>query len=412
MPERGRKDIAVDLYGVDFLRGKLAQKRRRVLLRYRYYDGKNSVKNFSRLIPKEYRWMSASLGWCAKGVDALAGRIVFNRFRNDDFNLNYIFAINNPDVLFSSAILAALIGSCSFISISRGEDGAPRLQVIDGSNATGIADELTGMLHEGYAVLERDTYGNPTIEAYYTPAATVFYRAGKYEAHQTNPAPYPLLVPIVFRPDATRPFGHSRITRSCMDHVQSALRTMIRAEVSEEFYAWPQRYVLGLDDPTAFDAEKAKMSDFLRFGTGKSGNTPMAGQFPQESMAPFVDSYRMEAARFAGEVDLTVHDLGVPMDNPASYEAMQGSHELLKITATNARGPFGTGFLNAGYLAACVRDGVAYNRDAIRSTVPAWRPVFPPDVGQLGAVGDALYKINEAVPGYLTPEKIEDILGF
>lgn len=101
----------------------------------------------------EYR---STLGWCAKAVDALANRLVFREFENDNFDLNGIYNMNNPDMLFDSAILSALISSCCFICISPDEDGFPGLQVIDGGDATGIIDPIMGLLEEGYAILERD----------------------------------------------------------------------------------------------------------------------------------------------------------------------------------------------------------------------------------------------------------------
>jgi hypothetical protein len=33
-----------------------------------------------------------------------------------------------------------------------------------------------------------------------------------------------------------------------MDYTQSALRTIKRSEISAEFYSFPQKYVLGLDE--------------------------------------------------------------------------------------------------------------------------------------------------------------------
>ena len=92
----------------------------------------------------------------------------FREFANDEFGANEIFAQNNPDVFFDSAILSALIGSCCFVYISQGDDDAPRLQVIEASNATGVLDPITGLLIEGYAVLKRDDNGYAVLEAYFT----------------------------------------------------------------------------------------------------------------------------------------------------------------------------------------------------------------------------------------------------
>jgi len=79
---------------------------------------------------------------------------------------------NNPDIITGGAILSALIGSCSFIYIYADDDGFPRMEAIDGGNATGEIDTVTELLTEGYAVLERDSYGNPLQEAYFTPEQT------------------------------------------------------------------------------------------------------------------------------------------------------------------------------------------------------------------------------------------------
>jgi hypothetical protein len=107
--------------------------------------------------------------------------------------------MNNPDILFDDAILSALISSCCFIYISPDDSGYPRLQVIDGGNATGVIDRITGMLTEGYAVLERDDRDVPTIEAYFTAEQTEYiYKSGE-RMTADNPAPYPLLVPIINR---------------------------------------------------------------------------------------------------------------------------------------------------------------------------------------------------------------------
>ena len=93
--------------------------------------------------------------------------------------------------------------------ISENEKGFPRLEIIDGGNATGIIDAGTGLLKEGYAVLERDDSDNPITEAYFTVGNIRVFQGGKFRDIPNN-APYPLLVPIIFRPDAVRPFGQDK----------------------------------------------------------------------------------------------------------------------------------------------------------------------------------------------------------
>lgn len=400
--------------GLGYLRQKLNVKRQRVLTRYEYYEMKNRVRDFMISTPPDLALWQSVLGWCATAVDALADRIVFREFEEDNFDLNEIFKMNNPDIIFDSAVLSATISSCCFIYISPDEERYPRLQVIDGSNATGIIDPITGLLEEGYAVLKRDNdTGNPILEAYFTKESTRYIRRGvrmdEVAAHKVG---YPLLVPIIFRPDAKRPFGHSRISRSCMALVGSALRTIKRSEIAAEFFAYPQKYVTGLaEDAEPMEKWRAAMSSMLMFTDDGDGNHPVVGQFAQQSMEPHLAQLKMFASLFAGETGLTLDDLGFATANPSSSEAIKAAHENLRYTARKAQRSFGSGFLNTGYLAACLRDNYQYDRSQLYLTKAAWAPIFEPDAAALSGAGDALLKLQQAFPDYITDKKLYELTG-
>lgn len=404
----------MELKGIPYLKGKLMAKAPRNIERYRYYEMKNLAFDFGISTPPDLRYWNAVLGWCAKGVDALADRLDFYEFRNDDFGLNTIYDLNNRDTLIPSAILSALITACSFIYISEDETGFPRLQVIDGMNATGVLDPVTQMLTEGYAILERGLYGQPTREAYFTADFTAYYENGQLVDSRVNRAGHPLLVPMIFRPDAVRPFGHSRISRSCMSLVGSALRTVKRSEISAEFYSFPQKWATGLDQQAEQSIEKwqAAMSTLFTTTLSEDGTDHVKlGQFSQQSMEPHLSQLRMFASLFAGETGLTLDDLGFPSDNPSSAEAIKAAHENLRLTASHAHKSFGVGLLNAGFLAACLRDDVKYLRYQLYRTKPTWYPAFLADASTLGVVGDGLAKIAQSFPDYITPETIFDLTG-
>lgn len=403
----------MNYYGIPYLQNKLAMKRLRVFRRYQYYEMKNLTFDFGISSPPELKYWNSVVGWCAKAVDSLADRLDFHGFRDDVFDLQGIYDMNNKDVLFDSMILGALISSCDFVYISEDETGFPRLQVIDGGNATGIIDPITGMLNEGYAVLERDPLGTATKDAYFTFEYTAYYEGGQLVDTRRNKAPYPCLVPVIFRPDSWRPFGHSRISRACMSIVGSALRTVKRSEISAEFYSFPQKYATGID-PSAEQMDKwtAAMSAMMKFTLNDDGQDHVKlGQFTQQSMAPHVEQLKMFASLFAGECGLTLDDLGFPQSNPSSYDAIKASHEDLRLTAKKAQKSFNVGIMNVGFLAACIRDNFKYQRSQLAYTTPVWTPVFPADVSMLGAIGDAIGKINTAYPDYLTVEKLYEITG-
>lgn len=403
----------MEYVGIDFLKNYLNTKRIRVGKRYQYYEMKNLTFDFGISTPPELRFWNSCVGWCAKGVDALADRLDFAGFRDDVFGFDEIFTNNNKDVFFPSGILGALIGSCSFIYISEDDSGYPRLQIINADDATGVINPTTGLLNEGYAVLERNKGMQPVLEAYFTHEGIFFYESGRLVDVREYAVKEPMLVPIVYRPDAKRPFGHSRISRTCMSLVGSALRTIKRSEISAEFYSFPQKYATGLDqDAEHMDKWSAAMSAMMRFSVNQDGQDHVKlGQFTQQSMSPHVEQLKMFASLFAGEVGLTLDDLGFPQSNPSSYEAIKASHENLRLTAKAAQRAFNVGILNAGYLAACIRDDYAYTRQQIAITTPIWLPPFRADVSMLGAIGDAIQKINSAYPEYLTEDKILEITG-
>ena len=402
--------------GIAYLQTKLALKRTRVLLRYRYYEMKNTNVDAGNIIPTELKdRYRSTLGWCAKAVDSLADRLVFDGFKNDNFNMWEIFQLNNPDILFDSAITGALISSCDFIYISADEDGFPRLQVIDGGNATGIIDPITNMLTEGYAVLERDEYDVPIVEAYFVAGRTDIIshkNRGVVTESFPNDAPFALLVPIIYRPDSVRPFGHSRISRACMDLVDKARFTLTRAEITSEFYSFPQKYILGMNpDAEQMDKFKATISSMLRIDKDEDGDKPVVGQFQTSSMTPHIEQLRMYAANFGGETGLTLDDLGFATGNPASADAIKSAHEPLRLSARKAQRTFGTGFLNVGFLACCLRDKVTYSRNQMYQTTASWMPIFEPDAAMLSLIGDGAIKVNQAIPNYFDSDTLYGLTG-
>lgn len=402
----------MEYYGIPYLQYKLIQKRIRAQKRYNYYDMKNLTLDFGISSPPELRAWNSVVGWCAKGVDSLADRLDLYGFKDDVFDMTEIYDQNNRDILIDSAIKGALITSCSFIYISEDESGYPRLQVISGDDATGIINPVTQMLNEGYAVLERNEFKMPVREAYFTNEFTAYYENGTLVDQIENKAPAPLLVPIIFRPDSQRPFGHSRISRACMAYTGSALRTIKRSEISAEFFSFPQKWATGLDSDVELDKWSAAMSALIKFSVNEDGSDHVKlGQFQQQSMSPHVDQLKMFASLFAGEVGLTLDDLGFPQSNPSSYDAIKASHENLRLTAKAAHKSFGVGFLNTGFLAACVRDNYKYQRSQITYTKPIWLPAFQADAGMLSGIGDALQKINTVLPDYLTEDKIRELTG-
>lgn len=400
--------------GLPYLRRKLTSLRPKIEEKYMYYASNDTTINKSQVIPASIRSAYTSkIDWCARAVDALADRIIFREFKHDDFNVTEIFNANNSDIFFDGAIQSALIGSCCFVYIAHNGVELPKLQIINSSRATGIIDPTTNLLEEGYAVLKVDDYGNPLTEAYFTKEKTEFYYKGKRKPETIlNPTGHCLLVPIIHRPDAVRPFGRSRISNAAMYWHSAAKRTLERAEITADFYSFPQKYVLGLDtDAEPLEQWRATISTMLTFTENESGNKPTVGQFQTSSMTPFIDNLKMLASGFAGASGLTLDDMGFPSEQPSSVEAIKAAHENLRAAARKAQRSFASGFLNVAFIATCLRDEFKYERQVFSKLEIKWLPLFEADSSTLNIIGDGALKLNQAIPNYLTSDIVEDLTG-
>jgi hypothetical protein len=382
----------------------------RVNLRYKYYEMKNAVADLEINLPPKLRGIRNSLGWIAKSVDTLADRLVPVKFDNDVLNFNEIFDNNNSDILYRSAILEALIGSCSFISISPNGDDLPLLQVFDGRMATGEIDEQTGFLEWGVSILDTDASGFPTSYAVYLKDRTDYFdEKGEIFRSIKHSANRPLLVPIIYRPSASRPFGHSRISRSAMNLVSDALRTLKASEISQMFYSFPQRYVIGLSQGVEKDNKwEMALSSFMAFYKDEDNQSPTVGEFNTPSFAPFNERLKSLACLFSGETGLSLQELGFNDGNPASADAITNSREPLLLNARAAQRSFGIGFKNVGMLASMIRDKQEYKRSGMLNSNLEWLPPFEHSINSLA---DGLIKLNQISQGFITPQIITNLTG-
>jgi hypothetical protein len=125
-----------------------------------------------------------------------------------------------------------------------------------------------------------------------------------------------------------------------MSLTDSAVRTLLRTEVSAEFFSSPQRYALGADETSFVDASgnpipawQAIMGRILAIGRDENGEVPEVGTFPQQSFTPHIEQMRELASLFAAETDMMPDSLGVIQDNPSSAEAIDQRKEELRLTA-------------------------------------------------------------------------------
>jgi len=360
--------MAVDVPGLgleheralEVLLMQIMQKSSRNALRRRYYDGKNALRDLGIAIPPQLRKVETVVGWPAKGVDVLSRRITFDSFSlagGDPASLGVdaLWDANRLDIEAPQAHTSALIHSAAFLATTTGDvqsgDPAVLITARSAQYATGIWDQRRRGLSSALSIISIDALGRPDYMVMYLPdTAIIMRREGmnwdlRESRHALGHVP---VEPLVFRPELDRPFGHSRISRAVMSLTDSAVRTLLRTEVSAEFYSAPQRYALGADENSFIDASgnqipawQAIIGRMLAIGRDEDGNVPTVGQFPQQSMAPHIEQMRELASLFAAETDLMPDTMGVIQENPSSAEAIEQRKEELRLTAEACITSFG-----------------------------------------------------------------------
>lgn len=351
--EASDRPIAIELIR------RLNEKWVRNLLRRRYYEGHNELKDLGIAIPPQLKTVEVVVGWPAKAVDSMIDRTILQGFVSTsgsaamDALLSDLWESNRLAVEIPAAHTSALTHCCAFVFLSRGvvAEGEPEVVISAKSaeDASAIWDFRRRRVMAAVSVDDRDPVtGEPTLLHLYLPAmdgrpGRVMRVApngwGKLEAVEV--ATFSGAMPVEalpYRPTLTRPFGRSRITRAMMYDTDAAMRTMLRTEVGAEFFNAPQRYALGADEDAFVDkngqpvpAWTVMLGRLLTLTKDEDGDLPQVGQFAQQSMVPNIDQLRSIAQMFASEASLDVGSLGIVQDNPSSAEAIRARHEELGV---------------------------------------------------------------------------------
>lgn len=403
------------------LRESLEAKQRRNATRQAYYDQQVLLKDLGISIPPQLRRMESVLGWPAKTVDVLADRIHFERFvapgqDEDPYGLEEIITANDFRNGFSDAVTSSLTHSCAFLTVTQGDSSAGEPEILwlprSAYDATGIWDYRRRTLKAGLTVTARNKQGQPTGYVLYLPHKTVEIRIGA-KTIDVRPFPNPtgrvLMEPLVSGADLQRPFGRSRISRAVMSLTDSAIRTIVRSEIGAEFFASPQRYILGVDEDV-FDGNKwnALTSRVLTISRDENDNIPQVNQFSQLSMQPHTDQLRQWAALLAAESQIPLDELGFPSDNPSSDSAIQSQRDPLRLAADRMIRGYQSALHRLAITSVMLRDGGQAPEGLSR--VKAW---FSPTLHVSdAAAADAVLKQVTVMPWLAESPVILEKLGY
>ena len=389
-------------------------------LRYRYYNGKNVLKDFGISIPPKLLGVETVVGWPQKAVDALAVRSRFDGFTADSPDaqamLDGISARSRLRTKYRQGVQSELIHSCAFATVSVDENGDPCIDLHSAETAAARWDDAKGRIAYGMAIDAFDG-GRPVSLRLFTDEAVVHAwdtGAGWWDWEEEPIAMgRPPMEVFAYRPTYRRPFGQSRITRAVMSITDSAVREALRTEISAEFFTSPQKYLLGAD-PEAFENTtkwEAYIGNIFAVGRDENGDMPQFGQLMQGTMTPHSDYFRSLAARFSGETNIPISTLGIVHDQPASAEAIYAASEALVIDAEDLNDSNRESLRSVAPMAMAAKLDVpvAELPDEYRSFSPDFRnPAMPSVVSQT----DAMTKLAAVVPGFAGTDVFWEQVGF
>jgi hypothetical protein len=165
----------------------------------------------------------------------------------------------------------------------------------------------------------------------------------------------------------------------------SAIRTVIRSEVTAEFYSAPQRVLLGADESAFKNADgtvkttwQAILGRIWAIPDDEDAATPRAQieEFTQASQQPHVDQLRAWAQLFAGETSIPLASLGISGEaNPTSADAYEAGRDDLLSEAEGTITDWTPAWRRTAIRGLQMLNGWDVVPDEVLQIRPKWRDV-------------------------------------
>lgn len=375
-----------------------------------YYEGKNRLKDLNISIPPSLKLVDSVVGWAGTAVDVLEERLDFEGYIGDQFGLNDVFRANELDLESSLGHKDALIYGTGFVFVGKGMEGEadPLITIESPKKATAVYDMRTRRIAAAL-LTTRDDRGDIMTGSLYLPNETIYFEAYERtfievfrDVHNLGRVP---VAPLINNPRSGDPDGRSEITKAVRSYIDSAMRTLLGAEVAREFYSAPQRYILGADESVFQDSDGNPLNPWSVIQgrvlgipyNEDEGVMPSVGQFTANSPAPYFEQIRQYAQLMAAETATPSSYFGLQTDNPTSADAIRQMEARLVKRAERRQKQFGRTWSEVGKLALLVRDGeIPAEASNLR---PIWRDAATPT---RAAAADEVLKLISS--GVLTPD--------
>lgn len=410
----------------------------RNIMRSRYYNGHEVVKNLGIAIPPDFAaTVDSVVGWPQKAVDSLASVSSFDSFIGSNAAMGILDEVTEATDFYDKydmMVPSELTHSCAAVTLSAGLDGLPQMNAHSAITAGLLWSYERNRVKCGCTVARIDEYGNVlAYNLYEDDAVVVIWRIDRTQTEWgfyvlPHAMGRPLIEPFVYGKSLDRPFGVSRINREVMSITDDAMRAALRMEIGAEFFTSPQKVLLGAPDgifpqpeeEPKVDDEGEEVEDeeqvirhkldaqtaweyyighVMAIGRDEDGNIPQLVQVSPTSMEPHIATLRALASRFAGATGVPLNELGIVQDNPSSAEAINASREPLIREANKLNTSNGRSLRTVGQMAVAI----ALNKP-LSALTPEERDIrthfMDPDRPSMVSRADALSKLAAAAPAF------------
>ena len=397
----------------------------------RYYEGKVSLEevNLGIALPQGMAGLEIGCSWGAKTVDVLAGRSMFDGFVGENGEeaevLTQIVRDNDLIAQYPKTCRDELKIGCSFATLSADEEIGCKIRFHSARSAAAIWSGTKGRIAYGMAITDtapsndNGTWTPSMLNLYTDSAIWVIAKIGNewYAKENKHQMGRPLMVPFIWNPTSSKPFGQSRIKEPIRRLIQGYVRTIANATIGLEFSTAPQKYLLGVTDDQYDQIINQKFKQYVgnllaSTVNPETGEKPTFGQLAQGNISPHVEMIRILATQFSAATGLTVTDTGVVNDaNPTSSDAILAQSQTLVSMAEQLNAGNGDALRTLGMMALAIvnetdLDGLT---DTQRSIVAHFKNPAMPSVA---VTADAAIKIATARPEFAGTDTFLEMIGF
>lgn len=338
-----------------------------------YYEMRSGMHDLGISIPSQLRRVDEVVGWAAKAVDVRVNRSKFDGYvfqGQPNRAMDALVRANRMRALVRQATRSMLTHGCAAMTVMRGRPGQPaaKVRAYSANQCCMLWDKDADGIGAGVTLADVDGQGVASRYVVHLPGRVLVLARGaddewRLASDEPNGTGAILMVPLVNDPDLDKPLGHPVLTPELTSIVDKAMRDVLRMDVGAEFYAFPQRYALGVaedlfaspkldadgnpvvdeetGEPVLVTDEAKKLRAYLgglwALTKDEDGDVPQVGQFPAGSAENFTRLFENDAQRFSGASNVPLAQLGVLSNAYTSSDALSASNDplILDVQAMN-----------------------------------------------------------------------------